>query len=394
MIIRESLACGKAELDIFTLPPTQTVMESARWDTVQPYSNFSQGTVIFDIEGDNQCYLDLSQTELYVKCSVYSEGTKLTELVAAPTGKTIIGPVNNLLHSMFSQVQVKIAGTEVENSNSNYSYRAMYENLLCYGPDAKSSFLTMEGWVKDTAGSHNNVVDNAVTDPVVQPANAGWKARRVRYKNGCYELKGKLKADMFNLGKYIIPMVNVNVMLTRAPFNFCFMGAEKLTGLTLKIEECNLQVRRVKVSKELALKHAMGLEEMPAQYPVKRVIMRALALPNQATSINLTGIHRGIMPSRVVVGFVDTSAYTGSLHLNPFKFEHLKITTIKLKVASVPMPYADGIKADFVNKQYTNAYDTLFQNIRNMGNDITYEEFAEGYTLFPFDLTPGKYYYN
>jgi hypothetical protein len=247
----------------------------------------------------------------------------------------------------------------------------------------------MEGWVKDTASSHNNVTDaiDRTPEPDV-PQNMGWLARRNTYKNGCYELKGKLKADMFNLGKYIIPMVNVNVMLTRSPFNFCFMGAAGLTGLSLKIEECHLQVRRVKVSKELALRHAMGLEQMAAQYPVKRVIMRALALPNQATSVNLTGIHRGIMPSRVVVGFVDTSAYTGTLNLNPFNFEHLKITNIKLKVASVPMPYADGIKTDFVQLHYTNAYDTLFQNIRNMGNDITYEEFAGGYTLFPFDLTP------
>jgi hypothetical protein len=243
MIISESEKCGKSELDLFSLPPTQTVMEAARWDQVQPYSNCRTGTVILDINGDNQCYIDLSQTELFLKCVLMKGGAAVKNLKAAPyTGAGAFGPVNNLLHSMFSQMQVKIGGVEVENTNSLYPYRAMYENLLCYGTEAKSTLLTMEGWEKDTAGQHDVIVDTTAGEV---SANKGWLNRRLRYRDYIgFEFKGKLKGDMFNLGRYILPMVNVNVILTRAPLAFCFMGAEDVTGLSLEITECHLQVVR------------------------------------------------------------------------------------------------------------------------------------------------------
>jgi hypothetical protein len=55
------------------------------------------------------------------------------------------------------------------------------------------------------------------------------------------------------------------------------------------------------------------------------------------------------MPSRVVVGFFDTTAYSGSLTKNPFNFGNYNIQNIKLKVASVPLPYSEGITVDFNN---------------------------------------------
>jgi hypothetical protein len=75
MRIKDSEECGKSELDLFTIPPTQTAMEEGRWDFIKPFSNYSTGTVTFQIEGDNQCYIDLSQTELLVTCKIYKKDT-------------------------------------------------------------------------------------------------------------------------------------------------------------------------------------------------------------------------------------------------------------------------------------------------------------------------------
>jgi hypothetical protein len=55
MRIRESEECGKSELDLFSIPPTNTQMEESRFDLVKPFSNFKNGTITFEIEGDNQC---------------------------------------------------------------------------------------------------------------------------------------------------------------------------------------------------------------------------------------------------------------------------------------------------------------------------------------------------
>ncbi len=59
------------------------------------------------------------------------------------TTKPNIGPVNNLIHSLFSQCQVYLNNKGVENTNSNYAYKAYLNNLLCYGREAKETFFEL-----------------------------------------------------------------------------------------------------------------------------------------------------------------------------------------------------------------------------------------------------------
>ncbi|MEG7523508.1 MAG: hypothetical protein M3H12_10465 [Chromatiales bacterium] len=63
-----------------------------------------------------------------------------------------MGPVNNWLHSLFSQVDVYLNGTLATPSTTTYPYRAYIDTLLSYGDDAKATQLTSQMWCKDTAG--------------------------------------------------------------------------------------------------------------------------------------------------------------------------------------------------------------------------------------------------
>jgi hypothetical protein len=438
MRIRESEECGKSELDLFSIPPTNTQMEESRFDLVKPFSNFKNGTITFKIEGDNQCYIDLSTSELMITCQIMNGETPITDLtgpqvLGVKTGRpdeitrwdmktaaipmvidgegkvtkgytgpvyftqvevdkqqklvdtfdkanpdSYLGPVNNFLHSLFSQVQVRIGNTEVENTNSNYPYRAYLESLLCYSKEQKETFLQNEMFYKDTAGSMDDTLF----------ANKGLVARRERYTDqaGVFQMKGRLKSDIFSMNRYILPQVNLQIVLTRANANFCLMGDAnihaKYKDLRIDITEAALQIRRVKVSQFVILQHAMMLD------PVRRVIMRCLNTPYMAQSFSLSGIHRGIMPSRVVVAFIDNAAFSGDITRNPFKFINLNIKSLKLKMASVSLPYSDGLTVDYQQNRYMQAYDAMSQNLGNISNDISYKEFGNGYTVYPFDLTP------
>ena len=75
-----------------------------------------------------------------------------------------VGPVNNWLHSLFTQVDVYL--------NNTYAYRAYIETLLSYGTDGKVTQLTCQLWHKDTA-THMDAVE-IVDGPA---ANAGFVAR-------------------------------------------------------------------------------------------------------------------------------------------------------------------------------------------------------------------------
>ncbi|GIX83752.1 uncharacterized protein F54H12.2 [Caerostris darwini] len=67
-ILNGSLEYVKSELEHFHLPTTQTAIEDGHWAEFHPLSNvFDGGPVEFHISGSGEEYVDLSQTQLYVK---------------------------------------------------------------------------------------------------------------------------------------------------------------------------------------------------------------------------------------------------------------------------------------------------------------------------------------
>ena len=138
MQIKDSMECAKSELDLFSVPPTNTAIEEGHWDNIQPHPNFDQSPVVrFDITGTNSHYVDLAATELHVKFQIVVD--KHSKDIKCHKEK--MGLVNNFLHSMFEQCQVYLNNVAVENTNKCYAYRAYLENLLCYNNDAKENLL-------------------------------------------------------------------------------------------------------------------------------------------------------------------------------------------------------------------------------------------------------------
>ena len=120
-------------LDLFTILPTQTSLEHGMYVEFYPLAALSPSNNIdFNInQKGNSEYLDLQNTYLYVRAKITeSDGSTLPD--NAP-----VGPVNNWLHSYFSQVDVSLNNTLVTPSENTYPYGAYIENTLNYGNDAK-----------------------------------------------------------------------------------------------------------------------------------------------------------------------------------------------------------------------------------------------------------------
>ena len=155
-----------SELDIFSVPPTVTSIESGQWGEHQPTASLdSGGTIEFLLPGSGDVYMDLAY--LFVRAKV----TK-------PDGSNLdtdnpVGPVNNGFHSLFTQVDVYLNDTLVTPSTNTCPYRAYIETALSYGSDATETQLTSQLWYKNTAGRTDSV---ALADD--DTANAGFKSRR------------------------------------------------------------------------------------------------------------------------------------------------------------------------------------------------------------------------
>src|SRR6266516_8169398 len=97
------------------------------WAEFNPSSTVTDTMPIeFEISGAGTSYIDLSQSQLIVRA-------QLLKADGAPIDNTLhIAPCNLFLHSLFSEIDVKLNGTLISSSNNTYPYRAYIETLLSY----------------------------------------------------------------------------------------------------------------------------------------------------------------------------------------------------------------------------------------------------------------------
>jgi hypothetical protein len=149
-------------------------------------------------------------------------------------GGDTVGPVNNFLHSLFSQADVSLNGTLITSSTNTYPYRAYIENLLSYSQSAKSSQLTACLFYKDEAGKMDKTSPHAVNDV---DRNAGLYQRAL-FTDGSdtVDMIGRIHSDIFFQSRYMLNEVNVKICLSRSKDSFCLM-AEGAHAFKVRIVE-------------------------------------------------------------------------------------------------------------------------------------------------------------
>jgi len=260
----DSCECVTTNLDLFSVPPTQTSVEHGVYVDYHPLTNVTDGSPIeFDLPASVTDYLDLANVKVKV---TQRDGTNLQ-----PDAQ--VAPVNLFLHSLFSQVDIRpmLNGTSVTAANDTYPYRAYMETLLSYGEDAKNSQLTSALYYKDEAGrfDHITIAGDAT--------NEGYVSRNKLIRGSrSVDMIGRIHADLFFQGRYLLNEVNVKIKLVRSRDTFWLMGANQYKTST---ESAILYVRKVKLSSSVFLAHAKALENGTAKYPVRRVTCKTVTIP-------------------------------------------------------------------------------------------------------------------
>jgi hypothetical protein len=126
-----------------------------------------------------------------------------------------------------------------------------------------------------------------------------------------------------------------------------------------------------------------------AKYPITRVEVKNITIPKDIQS-PLENVCLGILPSRIVISFVESSAFNGTYTTNPFNFEHFNHNY--LNVVTDSSLHITPLKPDYQNDLYIQSYNTLSSatgiNFGDSGIHITRYDFANGYNFNIFDLTP------
>jgi hypothetical protein len=370
----------KSELDLLLTPNTQNSIINGKWIKISKEGTLDgDGPVVFRIPGDGQHYLDLANSYAFFQFSIIdSDGTPIN-------ANAKVAPVNNFGHSAFQKVMVELGDITITESTNLYPYRAYYETILNETKASIDSKCTMGLFYKDTFKNFNKF-DNS---------NVGWKKRQDFAKDSnIFECFVKLHSDMFFQERFILNNLPVKITLTRSEPKFCIHGDMTATGnpqvvpsYKFKIHEAIFYVRQIEINPEILVAHELALEKANAKYPIRKVEMKMFNI-NANISSHSERLASGVMPYRVVFGFVDSDSFTGNFAKTPFEFKHCNLRNLSLKINGNDVKGYET-ELDFDKGQTIRGYSTLFTGIDTWhgGNSINREEWENGYTLFCYDLT-------
>ena len=349
LVDSNSCICVKSELDIFSVPSTQTSIEDGITVDYHPIASLvDTGPIEFDIPASIEYYLDPAHVYLHLAVKITKNDGSNLDYASA------VGPINLFLHSLFSQLDVHLNGNQVSSSSNTYAYRAYLETLLNYGKSAKESQLTASLWYKDTASK----MDMAGADKVGFTKRTTFTAQ-----SKTVDFFGKIHADLFHQEKLLITDVGKHVKMIRSKTPFVLMTNERGANFKVKIERAILHVRKVKVANAIALAHEKALEYGKAKYPLQRVECKTFSVPSGSHDVIQVKILTGQLPTHVVASCVVDDAFNGIFKKNPFNFQNYKIARISLHV--------DGeekcpLTCDFETGRIAQAYISLFSSTEKL----------------------------
>lgn len=375
----DSCECSKAELDLFTVPPTNISMEKGTVIECVPISSLGDSSPIEFKFSSSDEYIDVGRTILYIKAKI----TKRNKEALAADAK--VGPVNLWFHSLFTQIDVQLGGKLITPSVNTYPYKAYLETLLSYGYDAKNSQLSSELWYvdKEPMAANDPYEDNG--------KNIGFITRgQFTSESKSVEMMGRLHCDIFQQDRYLLNGVEMHVKLIRSPEQFHLMA--DATAYTTVIEEAALFIRTVKLNPKISTYHNKMLSEgKHAKYPVRRGVVTSFTIPQNQMSIHKSNVIMGQLPRRVVVGLVSNRAFNGSVGHNPFEFKNYDLNHFALYLDSDQYP-SKPLQPNFSENKYLRSYMTLFEGTGMLNDDkghgIIRTDYKNGFTLYAFDLTP------
>jgi len=292
---------------------------------------------------------------------------------------TRLGLTNLFMHSLFSQLDISFNSQLISTSNNVYPYRAYLETLLSYGSDYKSSQGTCPLFYTDT------------DDGKASEANVGYKARKqFILKSASFELIDKLRFDLATQHRYILNDVSVNIGLTRSPDSFSIFSSEKGIDGIVKILDASFFVRKQILYPSLILSHQRLLEKGEvARYPYKKTEVKYFTISNGNSSAVEENLFSNSIPRRIVIGFVPSSAFVGTSHLNPFKFTNCDIRSIGVTINNTSIPIRP-LNLNFSENKYLLAYYMLFTSTGIAGQDVGLSfdrsTYKENNALFIFDI--------
>ena len=365
-------ACSVSELAYSPPRMVQQDIDHSYTISLTPHNSIIQGNnVIFHIEGGTD-FTDLANSFLEVELDVT---TAAGEALAA--GKAVC-PINNIFHSLWSQVQVKLKDCIVSHPSPNYGYQAYIENLLNFSKQSKDTWMASVGWCMDQATKFDDVANTSLA------ARRTWVAGTETLK-----LRGKLSTDISNQPLLIPSHADIQITLTPQRSAFALLNFEAEGEFKLDIKSARLMVRKVKLYPARVAEFEKEIARAPIRLPIAQTKVTTVSISSGLSAFQQNAIFSGELPHTIVCGLVANGSYSGSKNKNPFNFQNADLNHIQLKVNELLVP-TYPLNPSFDDSKVTEAYETLYDVVGRLGDDwsngLTTADYCGGSALYGFTV--------
>lgn len=349
-----------------------SVLDPILWSNVQEVlckSSPDEEYVEFFFQSDYNNFIDMQ--DIYLKLAVTffdrtsdTTGSDLDEMGSSSTTSLVI-PVNNMMHSLFSNVELYMNGTPVYTSNGLYGHKAFISNEISHTAGMKNSLLKCQGYEFDS--------------------NPSDGSDRALYHGQKRNFFGKLCVDAFTCDQYLLPGVNCRLRLTRADndfITFVLPDTKTNTQFSAVITDIRLFVRKIAVhSSSLNYIEGMLARGHTARYNYSEIMPKTYVVPNGQNEFTQEDVFNRAPIRRLVLAMNTNSAFRGSKFANPFHYQKFNLSNIKIIRGSQTI-------VDMKTEDDTEPYVTTLKALKfdDDGPGIDVSSFSDHYIL-AFDLT-------
>jgi hypothetical protein len=306
--------------NFFSAIPVDARFNKVEFQKFVPSSGLSRDSTTIEFNLDKrdapQCYL-ISKALIEVTVTIVKkDGTS----VPSTSNVGPVASINNGLYSLFGSVKMLINDQLITSAPLHYPYKCYLGNLLTFNQETKSTTLQSQGWATDTH-SHMETANNAGFIIRSQFWKANFTGTSAYRPEGCTFLS-KFHHDLSSTNKPLPPQTRVTFELMRSTDAFYLLSVDDDTEeYKAIITSCNLYVPvgwlQIEMLKELQVR----LPKQTVKYHTRRWSVRPLGIQrNKLEYYSDSLFSESENPVRIFFMIVETKAYTGNYHKNPYNF--------------------------------------------------------------------------
>ena len=278
--------------------------------------------------------------------------------------------VNNIMHWIFSNVEVYINNQQIYNSNGLYAHKFYISNNFKAAISEYKGVLHCEGYDYEQDPED---ISNPLPDP--------FFTRRMKLLSRLdgFMLYGKLGIDFFSTTELLYPNMKIRLRLIRARPIFNMISDNPI--VSLGIVDCSFYSRRIALKDDYHKKKMDMLVYAPVEYNSLENLAKTFIIPARQNQFIQEKIFKNAPIRRVAIAMNTSSAFTGSFTENPFWYQQFDLRQIRILRGGQPI-------VDFDTADNCRLYVTTMKamNFQDGIPSIPIDDFKNHYVLV-FDLT-------